>query len=95
MDEKTAIRIIVSGRVQGVGYRAWTAGNARQHGLTGWVRNLRTGEVEAVLHGDTAQLEAFIKQCWQGPRSAAVEQVSRYHYDGQESFSDFDVLPTA
>lgn len=89
-----AIRVVISGRVQGVGYRAWVAGNAKCLSLSGWVRNLHSGEVEALLQGDSVIVEAFIKECWQGPSAARVEQVSRYQADGQE-LSGFDVLPTA
>jgi acylphosphatase len=71
-----AIRhITITGRVQGVGYRAWTADTARARGLHGWVRNRRDGSVEAVIAGDTSSLDSMIAACRQGPSMARVTNV--------------------
>lgn len=69
-------RFIVSGRVQGVAYRASAQRKATELGLTGWVRNLPDGSVEACAVGTTAQLAAFEDWLWQGPRLAAVTAVT-------------------
>ncbi len=67
--------IWVSGRVQGVWYRATARDVARRLGLTGWVRNLPDGRVEIVAEGDKEALNEFIKWCWEGPPLARVDDV--------------------
>ena len=71
------LRFLVSGRVQGVFYRAATEATARSLGLTGWVRNCEDGDVELVACGAPAQLEALEKWLWQGPPQAQVTGVQR------------------
>jgi acylphosphatase len=73
--ERAAKHVFVSGRVQGVGYRAWLAGTARASGLVGWVRNRSDGRVEAVLVGRQAAVEALIAAARRGPPAAAVTTV--------------------
>jgi acylphosphatase len=68
-------RMLVSGRVQRVGYRDWTIRNARQLGLTGWVRNLSDGRVEVLADGDEDALHKFLEALRAGPRLATVEHV--------------------
>jgi acylphosphatase len=68
-------RIVVHGRVQGVGFRhtVWRAATAR--GVAGWVRNRADGTVEAAFEGDGEAVDAVIRLCREGPRGARVEQV--------------------
>lgn len=66
---------IVSGRVQGVFYRASTQHKAQQLNLSGWVRNLADGKVELVAQGDEVSLEELAEWLWQGPDMAVVTQV--------------------
>jgi acylphosphatase len=66
-------RVVVSGRVQGVGFRAAVSRHARTRGVAGWVRNLPSGQVEAVFEGDEAAVERLIRFCGDGPRGAVVE----------------------
>lgn len=68
-------RVVVRGRVQGVGYRAWTEEEALRHDLGGWVRNRRDGTVEAVFSGPDEAVAAMIAACRQGPRGARVDAV--------------------
>ena len=75
MSERVVRHVIVSGRVQGCGYRAWTERQARGRGLEGWVRNRRDGTVEAVFCGPAADVEAMIVACHQGPALARVTGV--------------------
>ena len=75
MAEK-ALRYLVSGRVQGVFYRASTAETARNLSLSGWAKNLRDGSVEVVARGDEAALAKLARWLWEGPPSARVERVS-------------------
>jgi acylphosphatase len=73
----SAIRqVIVRGRVQGVGYRAWVEHQARAHDLEGWVRNLRDGSVEALFAGPPDVVSEMIERCRRGPSSARVEAVT-------------------
>lgn len=71
----TAKRLIVSGLVQGVGFRYSLAGRAEARGVAGWVRNRPDGSVEAVLEGDDAEVEALVDWCRAGPRGARVDRV--------------------
>jgi acylphosphatase len=69
------VRVIVSGRVQGVFFRATCADEARRRGLGGWVRNVADGRVEAVFEGPGPQVEAMIAWCRRGPGGARVDAV--------------------
>lgn len=75
MAEAHAVRVRISGRVQGVGFRAWTAMEAGRLGLAGWVRNLPDGDVEALFSGPPEAVAAMLAACRRGPRFAAVERV--------------------
>ncbi|MGF1511412.1 MAG: acylphosphatase [Myxococcota bacterium] len=68
--------ILIEGRVQGVGFRAWTQSRARQHGLLGWVRNLTDGRVQVFVQGPEPAMQAFIEELKTGPASASVSAVS-------------------
>lgn len=72
---KVARRYFVSGQVQGVGFRHWTVGRARQHGLVGWVRNRRDGQVEVLACGTLSALAKLEAELWGGPVSARVTKV--------------------
>ncbi|MBK0398160.1 acylphosphatase [Limibaculum sp. M0105] len=65
----------IHGRVQGVGYRAWAAGQAERLGLSGWVRNEPDGTVSALVEGAPASIEAMIDACREGPYAARVTRV--------------------
>ncbi len=69
--------VIIRGRVQGVGYRAWTEISALERGLQGWVRNRRDGSVEAVFGGADNEVAEMIAQCRRGPVGARVEAVDQ------------------
>jgi acylphosphatase len=89
----SAMRLIIAGRVQGVGFRAWTSRAARDRGLRGWVRNRNDGRVEALLIGDDKDVEAMIEACRTGPRLARVDGIERFPGDDDGS-SDFSERPT-
>jgi acylphosphatase len=72
-----AARLVITGRVQGVGYRLWVKREARRRGLRGWVRNLSNGNVEALAIGDAAEVDVFVKACHSGPSMARVDAVQR------------------
>ncbi|MBD3883872.1 acylphosphatase [Phormidium tenue FACHB-886] len=90
MTEQISAHLVVSGRVQGVGYRASTADMAKLLKLNGWVRNLRDGRVEAVIEGDRAKVEEMIRWCHQGPPAAVVEAVE-VQYGSAEGFRTFEI----
>lgn len=73
--EVKTVRARISGRVQGVWFRAWTAEAAQGLGLCGWVRNRRDGSVEAVISGAVAAVDAMIAACHEGPPRARVAAV--------------------
>ena len=73
--QQRVVRARISGRVQGVGYRIWTRGEAVQLGLTGWVRNESDGSVSALIAGADSAIAAMVERLWQGPRGAAVSKV--------------------
>jgi acylphosphatase len=70
-------RIVIHGRVQGVGFRGWTEYTALERGLQGWVRNRRDGSVEVLLVGPPDVVAAMIEACKEGPRGAGVESVDQ------------------
>src|SRR6202163_4497605 len=95
-----AIRqVTVTGRVQGVGYRAWVEHRARAHNLEGWVRNRRDGSVEALFAGPADVVSGMIALSRRGPPSARVEAVqeepaSPDALNLRRSGERFSVLPT-
>jgi acylphosphatase len=71
----TAKRLVIAGRVQGVGYRIWMQRRAEALGVSGWVRNRPDGAVEALIAGDTAAVEELARLCRRGPRFAEVASI--------------------
>jgi acylphosphatase len=94
------IQVIIQGRVQGVGYRAWIEYQARASKLEGWVRNRRDGSVEAVFAGPAKTVAEMVALCRHGPPGAHVTAVLKEtaHSDQlnlRHPGEDFSVLPTA
>lgn len=92
-------RVLVRGRVQGVGFRAWVAQTAMARGLAGWVRNRRDGSVEAVFVGPVDSVSTMIESCGQGPLVARVTSVEATEADVSDldlrhHGQRFSVLPT-
>ncbi len=69
------VRVVVTGDVQGVGFRASCARQANALGVTGWVRNQWDGSVEALFEGDAATVDALVRWCHDGPPMAHVTRV--------------------
>jgi acylphosphatase len=93
------LQVMIKGRVQRVGYRAWLVDQARASGLEGWVRNRRDGSVEALFSGRATVVAEMVALCRHGPPSAHVESVIsetaeedelRLRHQGER----FSVLPT-
>jgi acylphosphatase len=81
--------LIISGLVQGVGYRYYTMACARRRALSGWVRNLDSGQVEAVVEGEEGLICDLIKELRIGPRMAAVNDVTVEWEEYVGQFQDF------
>lgn len=84
--------LIITGRVQGVGYRNYMAYKARQFHITGWVRNRSDGSVEAVIQGAAQNVDALIVRAHRGPPKASVTEVRVSETSGE--FTEFLTLPT-
>jgi acylphosphatase len=97
---RAIIQVMITGRVQGVGYRAWVEYQAVASGLEGWVRNRKDGSVEALFAGNAKVVAEMVALCRHGPPSARVSAVTNesaneadlnLRHPGEE----FSVLPTA
>ena len=89
--EKKRAHVFVSGWVQGVFFRAETRDRARQLGVTGWVRNLWDGRVEAVFEGERDGVEEMIEWCHKGPPGAHVQGVDIHWEEYLGEFDQFSV----
>jgi acylphosphatase len=91
---REAERLIIEGRVQGVGFRWWTAGEASRLQLDGWVRNRADGSVEVLAIGHRPGLDRLAALCAAGPPGARVDRVERQEAedDGSTGFSQRPAL---
>jgi acylphosphatase len=92
--DRRSVRVLIAGRVQGVGFRYWTERVARELGLSGWVRNRRDGSVEALFSGSADAVAEMLDRTHDGPIGAMVVSV-RILEEGLDPPDGFDVLPTA
>lgn len=83
--------VFISGRVQGVNFRVATRDQARQAGVTGWVRNLPDGRVEAVFEGSNAAVRRMVSWCYSGPTAAEVDRVDVQWEDPTSADSSFTI----
>jgi len=90
----SAKRLVICGRVQGVGFRAWMVYKAQALGVSGWVRNRLDGSVEALVAGDIAAVEELLRLCRRGPRMAMVVSIEEDMADPPEHFG-FRQVPSA
>jgi acylphosphatase len=84
--------VIISGDVQGVNFRFYTRIKARNLGLKGFVRNLDSGEVEAIFEGEEDKIKEILNWCRKGPNSALVKDVKVNLEDYVGEFESFEVL---
>ncbi len=87
-------RVIVAGRVQGVGFRAWVEREAEARGLSGWVRNRRDGSVEALFSGEATVVDGMAEACRSGPRMAMVENVTVIDATADRDWRGFRAIAT-
>lgn len=85
------LQIIVSGKVQGVGYRYYTQMKAIQFGITGWVRNLREGGVEILASGSKENLEKFIDEVRRGNPFSTVDHIEVNEIENTETYKSFAI----
>jgi acylphosphatase len=82
----TARRLVIAGRVQGLGYRDWMCAQAAALGVSGWVRNRHDGTVEALVDGEAGAVQELLRACRRGPTAAEVTQIT-------ESFAEPPAVP--
>jgi acylphosphatase len=92
-DDKT-VRLKITGRVQGVGFRDWLTTKATEHGLKGWVRNRRDGSVEVLLSGTADLVDLFVYEAQRGPPSAQVRAIDE-EPSTERPPGAFEIRPTA
>ena len=88
---KIRVQVLIEGRVQGVFFRTETRTVARQHALTGWVKNLYDGSVEAVFEGEEENVEKVVQWCHKGPPHALVTNVTVKREPYQGEFDTFAI----
>lgn len=88
-------RLVIAGRVQGVGYRYWLLREATRLGLRGWARNRRDGSVEAVVEGPDEAVEEAISLSRHGPPGAVVKMVEISETENVPILRGFQILPDA
>ena len=84
--------IVISGKVQGVGFRYWLYKAAIQRNIDGWVRNKISGEVEALLVGNDMEINKLIKLCEKGPATSEVIKVKVQSYQKEYLKKSFDII---
>ena len=87
---RITLRLVIYGRVQGVGFRESMRREALNLAVAGWVRNRNNGTVEALVHGDTVVVDAIVRWAQHGPELADVERVEIEPNEG--SYTSFDVI---
>jgi len=88
---KTRVHVVIAGRVQGVFFRARTAENADELGLTGWVKNTPDGNVEAVFEGEEGAVDEMLAWCHRGPSLAKVIKVVATPEPFTGEFTEFSI----
>ena len=86
--------VFIKGRVQGVGFRYFTKETAQKLGITGWVRNTYTGDVEITAEGNSDQINNFIIAIRKGPQSAFVSEFNPDWEEPTGEFKKFNIIPT-
>ena len=84
--------IVITGRVQGVGFRCWLHKAAVQKNINGWVKNKISGEVEALLIGNDIELDNLIKLCRNGPPSSKVAKIEVQNYQKEYFGKSFEII---
>jgi len=88
--QKVTLRLVIYGRVQGVCFRDSMRREAQRMAIAGWVSNRSDGAVEAVVHGDPAEVDIIVRWAKRGPEFARVEQVEIMPHDGD--YAGFEII---
>ena len=91
MTDKKRVHVYISGRVQGVGFRAFTQRTAQQLGVKGWVKNLSDGRVEAVFSGPAETVDKILEKVQTGPRFAQVKELDVREEKYKNEVNGFEV----
>ena len=86
--------IVITGKVQGVGFRHWLYKAAVQKKINGWVKNNISGEVEALLIGNEMEIDNLIKLCKKGPPSSKVTKIEVQNYQKEHFGKSFEIINT-
>ncbi|MDM8528150.1 acylphosphatase [Anaerolineales bacterium HSG24] len=89
--EKLQVHVMIYGRVQGVSFRWHAQREAQAQDLTGWVRNLSNGQVEAIFEGDSQAIHKMVAWCYMGPTSARVDNVEVNYHAPTNEFTGFKI----
>ena len=84
--------IVITGKVQGVGFRYWLHKAAVRNNINGWVKNKISGEVEALLIGDNVEIASLIRLCEKGPPSSKVTKIKVQNYQKEFLKKSFDII---
>ena len=84
--------IVITGKVQGVGFRYWLYKAAVRNNINGWVKNKISGEVEALLIGDNVEIDSLIRLCEKGPPSSKVTKIKVQNYQKEFLKKSFDII---
>ena len=84
--------IVITGKVQGVGFRYWLYKAAARNNINGWVKNKISGEVEALLIGDNIEIDNLIRLCEKGPPTSKVSKIKVQNYQKEFLKKTFDII---
>ena len=84
--------LVISGKVQGVGFRYWMQNLAINNNISGWVKNRSSGDVEALIIGQEKEVQKLIKQCKIGPSSARIQNIQVNDYNQYYSEKGFNIF---
>ena len=94
-ERKLVVRVLIEGKVQGVGYRNWLRARALERGINGWVRNKSDGRVEALLGGVESNVKELVADCYRGPPASVVKRVKEFPETNLRDYTQgFMVLPS-
>ena len=87
--------VFIEGRVQAVSYRYWTRKTSQKLNLSGWIKNLTDGRVEAAFEGPKGKVTEMVQKCKNGPMLAGVKHIDVSWEKATGEFGDFEILPTS
>lgn len=90
--EKVRAHVYISGEVQGIGFRGFLERLANSKGITGWVRNLDDGRVEAIFEGDEEKVKYVLERCHRGPPFSKVNEIKINWEPYKSEFSSFEIM---